>query len=188
MTLAHGAGAGMNHSFMVELANALAEQNIATLRFNFPFAEQKKFRPDFPAVAHKVVEAAINHALETFPSIPFFASGKSFGGRMTSQYLAARAGTPVKGIIFYGFPLHPAKKPSTERAGHLKEINLPMVFLQGTRDELATMDLIETVCASLPTATLIKLQGADHGFKAGKQNLIAVLAEKTSEWIKFNSE
>ncbi len=123
MTLAHGAGAGMNHTFMITLANSLAEQGIATLRFNFPFIEHKKRRPDVPAVAHQTIQAAINNVYELFPSVPLFVSGKSFGGRMSSQYLSAQPHTAVKGIIFYGFPLHPAGKPSVERAEHLKLAN-----------------------------------------------------------------
>src|SRR5690242_4241769 len=114
MTLAHGAGAGMDHVFITTLASALAEVGIATLRFNFPFAENKKGRPDTPAVAHQAVAAAIDHARTTFPSLPLFVSGKSFGGRMTSQYLAAHPRPEVKGIVFYGFPLHPSGKPSIE--------------------------------------------------------------------------
>ncbi|HEY6978357.1 MAG TPA: alpha/beta family hydrolase, partial [Chitinophagaceae bacterium] len=129
ITLAHGAGAGMNHSFMVTLAKSLAEKGIATLRFNFPFAELKKGRPDIPAVAHKTVEAAITNAQELFPMLPLFVAGKSFGGRMSSQYLSSHSQTAVKGIIFYGFPLHPSGKPSTERAEHLKNVKIPMLFL-----------------------------------------------------------
>ena len=116
MTLAHGAGAGMDHIFMTTLASALAEDGIATLRFNFPFAENKKGRPDTPSVAHATIAAAIAHARESFPSLPLFAAGKSFGGRMTSQYLAVNKDVKVKGIVFYGFPLHPAGKPSIGRA------------------------------------------------------------------------
>jgi uncharacterized protein len=183
ITLAHGAGAGMNHAFMIALAEALSDEGIASLRFNFPFAENNKKRPDFPAVAHKTIETAINHATESHPSLPLFASGKSFGGRMSSQYLAAHPGTAVKGIIFYGFPLHPAGKPSTDRADHLKQVDIPMLFLQGTRDTLAQIDMIESVCSSLPQATLVKLEGADHSFKAGKQDLIPVLARHTREWM-----
>jgi uncharacterized protein len=184
MTLAHGAGAGMNHSFMVALAQSLAEAGIATLRFNFPFAENKKGRPDTPAVAHKTIETAISKAKELFPGLPLFSAGKSFGGRMTSQYLSANADAAVKGIIFYGFPLHPAGKSSTERAEHLKNIKIPMLFLQGTRDELATWNLIESVCSMLPTARLIKIEGANHAFKAGKQNIIQLLASETGKWIE----
>jgi predicted alpha/beta-hydrolase family hydrolase len=184
ITLAHGAGAGMNHPFMTALAKLLAEQGIGTLRFNFPFTENKKGRPDIPAVAHKTIEAAINSAYETFPSLALFASGKSFGGRMSSQYLSAHPHPAVKGLIFYGFPLHAPGKPSTDRAEHLKNVKVPMLFLQGTKDELATLSLIESVCSSLPLATLIKIEGANHAFKAGKQNIIPILATFTNEWVK----
>ncbi len=183
LTLAHGAGAGMNHSFMVALANALAEAGIATLRFNFPFTENKKGRPDIPAVAHQTITAAIAKARELFPSLPLFISGKSFGGRMSSQYVSAHHDTMAKGIIFYGFPLHPPKKPSIDRAEHLQKVEIPMLFLQGTRDELATWELITSVCASLPNAELVKIEGADHSFKAGKQNVIAILTNATSDWV-----
>jgi len=184
VTLAHGAGAGMNHSFMVAMAKKLAELGVASLRFNFPFIELKKGRPDLPAVAHKTIEAAINDVKKNYPNLPLYLSGKSFGGRMSSQLLAAHPDEAVKGIIFFGFPLHPSGKPSTERAEHLKQVKVPMLFLQGTRDELATPELIEEVTSSLKNATLIKLEGADHAFKAGKQDLIPVLAKHASEWMK----
>jgi uncharacterized protein len=184
VTLAHGAGAGMNHSFMVALAKKLSELDVASLRFNFPFIEQKKRRPDLPAVAHKTVEAAINDVKKNYPTLPLYLSGKSFGGRMSSQFLAAHPDDAVKGIIFFGFPLHPAGKPSIERAEHLKEVKVPMLFLQGTRDELATLELIEQVTSSLKNATLIKLEGADHAFKAGKQDLIPDLAQHAKNWMK----
>jgi predicted alpha/beta-hydrolase family hydrolase len=184
MTLAHGAGAGMNHSFMVSLANALAEKNIGTLRFNFPFMEKKKGPADKPAVAHQTIATAITKTQELFPSLPLFVSGKSFGGRMSSQYLSEHNNTAVKGIIFYGFPLHPAGKPSTDRAEHLKNIKQPMLFLQGTKDELATWNLIEPVCNSLKRATLIKIEGADHSFKAGKKDIMSILVEETNNWIR----
>ncbi len=184
LTLAHGAGAGMNHTFMVALANALAEEGIATLRFNFPFTENKKGRPDTPAVAHQTIEAAILKGRQLFPKLPLFVSGKSFGGRMSSQFLSVNHDTAVKGIIFYGFPLHPSGKPSIERAEHLKTVQVPMLFLQGTKDELATWALIEPVCSSLPKAQLVKIEGADHSFKAGKQNVIDILAKATGEWVE----
>ena len=184
MTLAHGAGAGMHHSFMVTLAQLLSEQAIATLRFNFPFAENKKGRPDTPAVAHQTIEAAIAKAQKLFPELPLFVAGKSFGGRMSSQYLSAHPHPEVKGIVFYGFPLHPPGKPSIERAEHLKNVKTPMFFLQGTKDELATLALIESVCASLKQATLIKIEGANHAFKAGKQNILQLLADTTNDWIE----
>lgn len=181
---AHGAGANMQHTFMKELSAELANCNIATLRYNFLYMEQKKKRPDFPAVAHQAVAAAITKVHELFPHVPVFAGGKSFGGRMTSQYLAKHATEFVKGIVFVGFPLHPAGKPAIERAEHLKDISIPMLFLQGTRDTLAELNLITEVTQSLPTATLIKYEGADHSFKSGKQKLIPVLAHEISAWIE----
>lgn len=184
MVLAHGAGAGMNHSFMVLLSTALAEAGIATLRFNFPFTENKKPRADTPAVAHQAIAAAISKAQEMFPSLPLFVAGKSFGGRMSSQYLAEHNNIAVKGIIFYGFPLHPAGKPSTDRAEHLQHVKQPMLFLQGTKDELATWDLIEPVCNSLKRATLVRIEGADHSFKAGKKDIMSVLVAATHDWVK----
>ncbi len=173
----------MNHPFMKELSTELANHGIATLRYNFLYMEQKKKRPDFPAVAHQAVAAAISKAHELFPAIPLFAGGKSFGGRMTSQYLSANPGSNVKGIAFVGFPLHPAGKPSIERTTHLEKIKLPILFLQGTRDALAKWSLIEPLCQKLSTATLIKLEGADHSFKAAKQNLLPVLATEINLWI-----
>ena len=181
--LAHGAGAGMDHLFMETLANALAESGIATLRFNFPFAENKKGRPDTPAVAHATIAAAIKKAQELNPKLPLFASGKSFGGRMSSQYLAMHPESVVKGIVFYGFPLHPSGKPGTERAEHLKALKIPMLFLQGSKDTLATWDLIETVCQSLRKATLVRLEGADHSFKAGKKDVMSLLVSETTQWV-----
>ncbi|HET6253213.1 MAG TPA: alpha/beta family hydrolase [Puia sp.] len=184
MTLAHGAGAGMHHSFMVELATRLAEEaGIATLRYNFPFTENKKGRPDQPAVAHATVAAALDHARGEYPGLPLYAAGKSFGGRMTSQYLAANPRAEVRGVVFYGFPLHPAGKPSIDRAEHLKGVKVKMLFLQGTKDELATWDLIDSVCRSLPKATLVKIDGANHAFKAGKKDVIGLLVQATAEWM-----
>jgi uncharacterized protein len=184
LTLAHGAGAGMDHSFMVTLSTQLAEAGIGTLRFNFPFTENKKGRVDSPAVAHQTIEVVIDKAHELFPDLPLFVAGKSFGGRMSSQYLAAHPRKEVKGLIFYGFPLHPAKKPATERAEHLKEVKAPMLFLQGTKDALAEWDLIAGVCASLKKATLVKIEGADHMFKAGKKDIMSILAGSTKEWVE----
>lgn len=183
LTLAHGAGAGMNHPFMVALSHALATLNIGTVRFNFPFTELKKKRPDVPAVAHKTIEAAIQKTKELFPSIPLFAGGKSFGGRMTSQYLSKQVSEDVKGIVFVGFPLHPPGKPSIERADHLKDVKIPMLFLQGTRDELANWELMTQVTSALPQASLIRLEGADHGFKVSRQNILPTLATEIDTWI-----
>lgn len=184
MTFAHGAGAGMHHSFMVTLSQLLAEQAIATMRFNFPFSENKKGRPDTPAVAHQAIEAAIQKAKKLFPALPIFVAGKSFGGRMTSQYLSAHPDATIKGMLFYGFPLHPPGKPATERAEHLKEVKTPMLFLQGTKDELASWKLIEATCSSLPLATLVKIDGANHAFKAGKQNVLQLLADHSKDWME----
>jgi uncharacterized protein len=184
ISLAHGAGAGMNHPFMVALAKSLADIDVATLRFNFPFTENKKGRPDVPAVTQKTIEAAIAKAHQLLPALPVFVAGKSFGGRMSSQYLSTHPDSSVKGIIFYGFPLHAAGKPSTDRAEHLKNIKAPMLFLQGTRDALAEWDLIESVCSSLPKAKLVKIEGADHSFKAGKINVTEVLTKATNSWVE----
>ena len=183
MTIAHGAGAGMHHPFMTALARSLAENGIATLRFNFPFTENKKGRPDVPAVAHKTIDAAINHARKQYPSLPLFISGKSFGGRMSSQYLSTHPDVEVNGIIFFGFPLHAPGNPSIERAEHLKEVRQPKLFLSGTRDEFASLKELETVCSSLPNATLIKIEGANHGFKAGKVDTMSMLVNFTKDWI-----
>ncbi|MDB5278050.1 MAG: alpha/beta hydrolase [Ferruginibacter sp.] len=184
IVLAHGAGAGMNHTFMITLSNALALKGIGTFRFNFPFMEKKKPRPDTPAVAHETIAAAIAKAQQLFPSLPLFIAGKSFGGRMSSQYLSEYKNAAVKGIIFYGFPLHPAGKPSTDRAEHLKLVKQPMLFLQGTKGALATWELVAPVCKSLKRASLVKIEGADHSFKAGKTDTIALLVAATEEWIK----
>lgn len=184
MTLAHGAGANMEHAFMETLATALADAGIATLRFNFPFMEHGKGRPDTPAVAHQTIAAAIEKALALQPSLPLFVAGKSFGGRMSSQYLSLHPRKDVAGLVFYGFPLHPAGKPGTDRAVHLADVKVPMLFLQGTKDALAQWDLIEGVCASLKKATLVKIEGADHSFKAGKKvDVMGMLVSATREWI-----
>ena len=184
MTIAHGAGAGMNHEFMITLAKSLAEAGIATLRFNFPFMENRKGRPDSPVVAHQTIESAIDKAKKLFPGLPVFASGKSFGGRMTSQYMATITDDAVKGIIFYGFPLHPPGKPSMERAEHLRGVKTPMLFLQGSKDEFATPKLITKVCSSIKLAELITIEGANHGFKAGKQDVMKQLVTLTNDWIE----
>lgn len=184
LTLAHGAGAGMDHLFMQTLASRLGGVGIASLRFNFPFAENKKGRPDSPVVAHQTIKAAIAETRKRFPNVPLFVAGKSFGGRMSSQYLSTTHDDAVRGIIFYGFPLHPAGKPSTDRAEHLRQVKLPMLFLQGTKDALATWDLIEAVCKKLRKATLIKLEGADHSFKAGKKDTMSALVENRKLWVE----
>ncbi|HZO55702.1 MAG TPA: alpha/beta family hydrolase [Bryobacteraceae bacterium] len=163
--LAHGAGAGMTHPFMAAVAEGLAERGIATLRYQFPYMEQGSKRPDSPKLAHATVRAAVLEASRLLPDLPLFAGGKSFGGRMTSQ---AQAGSPlpgVRGLVFLGFPLHPPGQPSDERAKHLFEVQIPMLFLQGTRDEFAHLQFLEPLCKRLASRASLKLfQDADHSF------------------------
>ncbi len=188
IVLAHGAGAGMNHSFMESLALALQMESIATLRYNFPYMEQGRRRPDFPAVAEKTVEMVLEYAKDLGKEYPIYASGKSFGGRMSSQRMSKDGLEYVKGLIFYGFPLHAMGKSGTERAEHLKSVKPPMLFLQGTKDRLATPDLIEEVTDQIPNAELQFFENADHSFKVKKEVLIEPLAQATSKWIdKINS-
>ena len=163
--LAHGAGAGMAHPFMASIAAGLAKRGIATLRYQFPYMERGSKRPDAPRVAHAAVRAAVAEAGRRFPGAGLVAGGKSFGGRMTSQAQAAAPLEGVRGLAFLGFPLHPAGKPSDERAAHLGEVRVPMLFLQGTRDELASLELLEPVVAKLgERATLRLFDDADHSF------------------------
>ena len=163
--LAHGAGAGMTHPFMGAAAQGLAARGIATLRYQFPYMERGSRRPDTPRVAPAAVRAAVVEAAQRLPGLPLFAGGKSFGGRMTSQAQAASPLPGVRGLVFLGFPLHPAGRPSDERAAHLFDIGIPMLFLQGSRDELASLELLEPVVAKLGAkATLTVLADADHSF------------------------
>jgi uncharacterized protein len=162
--VAHGAGAGMQHPFMARLAADLAARRIATLRYQFPYMEKGGRRPDPPPICHATVRAAVAAAHALLPTLPLFAGGKSFGGRMTSQ---AQAISPldVRGLIFWGFPLHPPKQPSDERAAHLLEILVPMLFLQGARDAYAEPELLNPLIKRLGTlATLCLLKDADHSF------------------------
>jgi uncharacterized protein len=163
--LAHGAGAGMAHAFMAAAAAELAQRGVATLRYNFPYMERGSKRPDPPKVAHEAVRAAVAEAARRLPGVALFAGGKSFGGRMTSQAQALEPLPGVRGIAFLGFPLHPSGKPAAERAQHLADVHVPMLFLQGTRDELADLSLLRPVVASLGgRATLEVIDGADHSF------------------------
>jgi uncharacterized protein len=162
---AHGAGAGMRHTFMAAIARGLFERGIATFRYQFPYMEQGSKRPDSPKVAHAAVRAAVAAAAKQLPGVPLFAGGKSFGGRMTTQAQAEEPLPHVKGIILVGFPLHPAGKPSIERAAHLSKVTVPMLFLQGTRDTLAELELIRDVTGKLGrNATLHIVEGGDHSF------------------------
>jgi uncharacterized protein len=187
----HGAGAGMAHHFMADFAAALAQRGIATLRYNFPFMEKGSRRPDVPKVAHAAVRAAVAEAARRLPGMPLFAGGKSFGGRMTSQAQDAAVLPGVKGLVFVGFPLHPAGEPSIERAKHLAMIELPMLFLQGTRDELADLDLIRSVTDRLgDKATLKTFDDADHSFHVRARSgwndaqVMAALADSAAGWMQ----
>jgi predicted alpha/beta-hydrolase family hydrolase len=160
---AHGAGAGMTHSFMA-FAAGLCRHSIASLRFQFPYMEKGSKRPDPPAIAQAAVRAAVAEARRHCPDLPLIAGGKSFGGRMTSQAQAAAPLEGVRGLAFLGFPLHPSGKRSSDRAAHLAKVHIPMLFLQGTRDSLAETDLIESVVKGLSSATLHLVDGADHSF------------------------
>lgn len=182
LVLAHGAGAGMEHPFMGALAQELGVRSIATLRYNFPYMENGKKRPDVPAVAEKTVRRLLEEARGRCKA-PLFAGGKSFGGRMTSQYLSKECLDDVRGIVFFGFPLHPAGVPGTERAKHLSLITIPMLFLQGTRDALAELKLLSKTVKGLPEASLKTFEGADHSFKVSKKPIIDLLALETSEWM-----
>lgn len=163
--LAHGAGAGMAHPFMKAVAEGLAARGFAVLRFQFAYMEKRQKRPDPPRLAHSAVRAAVAKAAETFPGLPLFAGGRSFGGRMTSQAEALEHLPGVAGLAFLGFPLHPAGRPSTDRAAHLADIAVPMVFLQGTNDALAELGLLEGVCGGLGSRARLHLfADADHAF------------------------
>jgi predicted alpha/beta-hydrolase family hydrolase len=162
---AHGAGAGMTHRFMEDVAQGLAERGIASLRYQFPYMEKGSKRPDVPRVAHAAVRAAVDEAARRWPGLPLYAGGKSFGGRMTSQAQAAAPLPGVRGLVFFGFPLHPAGKPAAERGEHLLQVDCPMLFLQGTRDELADTALLRALIERLgERATLELVADADHSF------------------------
>jgi predicted alpha/beta-hydrolase family hydrolase len=184
MVLAHGAGAGMDHAFMAALAQGLTQESITVIRYNFPFKENGKGRPDPPAVAEKTVETVLSKAHELFPKVPVFAAGKSFGGRMSSQRLSKDSPDFLKGIVFYGFPLHAPGAASMERADHLNDVKVPMLFLQGTRDALADQKLMEKVVKKLPLATMMTFEGADHSFKSGKKVFLEELVKATGTWVE----
>ncbi|HME37633.1 MAG TPA: alpha/beta family hydrolase [Steroidobacteraceae bacterium] len=167
LVLAHGAGADMHHPFMAELAADLAGRGVATLRFQFPYTEKQGRRPDPPALCHATIRAAVATAHALAPSLPLLAGGKSFGGRMTSQAQAELSLPQVSGLVFFGFPLHPPKQPSIERAAHLFQVKIPMLFLQGTRDAYAELPFIEPLAKRLGAhTTLTLLKDADHSFHA----------------------
>jgi predicted alpha/beta-hydrolase family hydrolase len=187
---AHGAGAGMNHRSMGAIAAGLSQRGIATLRYQFLYMEKGGRRPDPPALAHAAVRAAVAEAARLAPGLPLIAGGRSFGGRMTSQAQAAAPLPGVKGLAFLAFPLHPAGEPGIERAAHLRDVHIPMLFLQGARDALADLALLRPMIDALdPRATLKLIEHADHSFtvpaKSGRTNAEAEteLLDALAEWI-----
>jgi predicted alpha/beta-hydrolase family hydrolase len=189
--LAHGAGAGMAHPFMAAIATGLEERGIATLRYQFPYMEKGGKRPDPPKLAHATVRAAVEEAIRLMPDIPLIAGGKSFGGRMTSQAQAAEPLRGIQGLAFLGFPLHPAGRPAQDRGKHLFEVQIPMLFLQGTRDALATLDQLEPLCKALGKLATLKLfQDADHSFhvpaRTGKKDpqIRGEMLDALAQWIE----
>jgi len=185
----HGAGAGMQHRFMEAASARLAGHGIATLRYQFPYMEAGSRRPDSRATLLATVRAAVRAAAAAAPDLPLLAGGKSMGGRMTSQAAAEAPLAGVRGLVFFGFPLHPAGRPSTERADHLGNVRLPMLFLQGERDKLAEIDLLRPVCAGLgERATLHVVPEADHSFHVPKRSgrsddeVLAELARTVAAW------
>jgi uncharacterized protein len=190
LVLAHGAGAGMTHVFMEAAAAELANRGVATLRYQFPYMERASRRPDPPKLAQATVRAAVDTANRALPDLPMFAGGKSFGGRMTSQAQAAAPLVGVRGLAFLGFPLHPAGEPSLDRAQHLHGVQIPMLFLQGTRDALAEPALIAQVTEALGSrATLLLFAEADHSFhvpaRSGRpdRQVRAEMFDALAEWI-----
>jgi predicted alpha/beta-hydrolase family hydrolase len=190
LVLAHGAGVGMTHKSMQTLAEGLAERDIATLRYQFLYMERGSKRPDPPSVAHKVVRAAVAEAARWSRGLPLFAGGRSFGGRMTSQAQALAPLPDVRGLVFFAFPLHPAGRPSDERAAHLSDVGIPMLFLQGTNDALATLDLLRPAVARLgDRAALMLIEGADHSFhvpaRSGRKDadVLAELLDAAAKWM-----
>jgi predicted alpha/beta-hydrolase family hydrolase len=191
MVLGHGAGAGMHHPFMSALTTELARVGVATLRYQFPYMEEKRKAPDKPKVLMATVLAATQAAAKAAPNLPLLAGGKSMGGRMSSQAAAEGMLPDVHGLVFFGFPLHPPKQPGTKRAEHLEKVNVPMLFLQGTRDDLADLKLLKPICKKLgKRATLHEIETADHSFhvlkKSGRsdEDVLRELASATAEWAK----
>src|SRR5260221_1360219 len=189
MALAHGAGAGMTHPFMEKLCDELGAVGVATFRYQFPYMEQRRGVPDSPAVLTASVTAAVRAAREAAPDLPLLAGGKSMGGRMTSQAAAQHPLDGVRGLVFFGFPLHPPNRPGTKRANHLAKVTLPMLFLQGTRDTFADLTLLRPICAKLgPQTTLHIIESADHSFHVLKKakrtdaDVLRELAHTTASW------
>jgi predicted alpha/beta-hydrolase family hydrolase len=190
LVLAHGAGAGMTHRHMASAADGLEARGVATLRYQFPYMEKGGKRPDPPAIAQMAVRAAAAEGLRRAGALPLFAGGRSFGARMTSQAQAKSPLDAVKGLVFFAFPLHPSGKPGTDRADHLQDVKVPMLFLQGTKDTLAELDLLRPVVLGLgERATLILADDADHSFhvpaKTGRKDadVLAELLDRAVAWM-----
>jgi len=190
LVFAHGAGAGMENKSMEQFALGLAEERIATLRFNFPYMEKGKKIPDNKNVCTAAISAAVTKASKLCPKLQLFGGGKSFGGRMTSTAASEGMLPNVSGIVFFGFPLHAPGKPSNERAEHLYRVNIPMLFLQGTRDALASLDLLKPVCDKLgKKAELFIIEGADHSFHVPKEknmkesDVIELICKEVKRWL-----
>jgi len=195
LVLAHGAGAGMAHPFMENLSAELASAGVATFRYQFPYMEKRRRIPDAPVLLMATVRAAVRAATQAVPDLPLFAGGKSMGGRMTSQAAAEHPLEGVRGLVFFGFPLHPPNRPGTARAKHLANVTVPMLFLEGTRDAFADLKLLRPICRKLsPQATLHIIKDADHSFhvpkSAGKTDseVLHELAETVSSWAQENSK
>jgi hypothetical protein len=192
LVLAHGAGAGMRHPFMEKIAQALAERGVATFRYEFAYMERRAGRPDPPTVAAARVREAVGDAARAAPGVPLLAGGKSFGGRMTSTAQAEEPLPGVRGLVFFGFPLHPPGRPGTSRAEHLSQVRIPMLFLQGTRDEFAGLDLLRPVVQDLgDRATLHLIDDGDHSFKVRKKQtgkseaqVLTELASAVGTWAR----
>ncbi len=189
--LAHGAGAGMRHPFLESIAQGLAERSIATLRYQFLYMERRSRRPDPPAVAAATVRAAVAEAARVAPGLPLIAGGKSFGGRMTSTAQAQEALPGVRGLVFLGFPLHPPGRPADKRAEHLAEVRIPMLFLQGDRDEFADLKLLRPMVKQLgERATLHLVEGGDHSFhvlKRSGRTDVEVMAELVATIVAWTA-
>jgi predicted alpha/beta-hydrolase family hydrolase len=194
LVLAHGAGAGMAHPFMESLANELAAARVATFRFQFLYMEDGRKVPDRPPLLTATVQAAVHAASKAAPDLPLFAGGKSLGGRMTSLAAAQNMLDGVRGLVFFGFPLHPPNQPGTKRAEHLRDVKQPMLFLQGTRDAFADLKLLRPICAELgPRATLHVIETADHSFHVLKASgradadVLQELAQTAAAWMGAKS-
>lgn len=194
LVLAHGAGAGMHHPFLEIMARELAAAGVATFRYQFPYMEQRRRVPDGPAMLTATVRAAVRAAAEAAPELPLLAGGKSLGGRMTSLAASQEPLERVQGLVFFGFPLHPPNRPGTKRAEHLAHVNLPMLFLQGTRDAFASLELLRPICDELGSkAALHVIETADHSFRVLKSSgrtdmdVLRELAQTVAFWTPYGT-